>query len=483
MVRRIAAPAGATLLILASLSDALLAQQASFQVIPTPPAYGSNVQAVGVSADGSVIIGEYFVSTGQDCTIAGGCTRTFRWTAAAGAQDLGLIFAKSSALAYGASADGSQIVGAAYDLISFSRAFIWSPVIGMQDLGTHIFTNDSTHSESEAYAMSPTGAIIAGRADPNTKSFPQALQFTAEPAHFSFLETLAGDNLQSDVRAVSADGAVLVGNAYDSTFQPHAIRWKGGEPQDIGGNDDSNYAASSDGSVVVGTSNLLAFRWTEATGLQSLGSLSPNGESFALAVSADGSVVVGTSTPPSGGGPSRAIRWTAKNGLEDLNTVLANLGVNTNGWQLVFANGMSADGRVIVGLAENSSGVNVVYLAVVPPPVCAPVTCASLGKNCGAISDGCGGTLLCGSCSGSLTCGGGGVANVCGPLEPTTSCAQQHKNCGAIPDGAGGWLACGVCASPEFCGGGGTPNVCGTPPPVPASLTFSLPSNVLAPIA
>jgi hypothetical protein len=35
-------------------------------------------------------------------------------------------------------------------------------------------------------------------------------------------------------------------------------------------------------------------------------------------------------------------------------------------------------------------------------------------KNCGAISDGCGGTLTCGACSAPQTCGGGGVANVCG---------------------------------------------------------------------
>jgi hypothetical protein len=45
---------------------------------------------------------------------------------------------------------------------------------------------------------------------------------------------------------------------------------------------------------------------------------------------------------------------------------------------------------------------------------CVPTTCAALNKNCGAIPDGCGGTLTCGACSGSQTCGGGGAANVCG---------------------------------------------------------------------
>lgn len=46
--------------------------------------------------------------------------------------------------------------------------------------------------------------------------------------------------------------------------------------------------------------------------------------------------------------------------------------------------------------------------------VCIPKTCATLGKNCGSVSDGCGGTLTCGTCSGFETCGGGSVANVCG---------------------------------------------------------------------
>jgi hypothetical protein len=45
---------------------------------------------------------------------------------------------------------------------------------------------------------------------------------------------------------------------------------------------------------------------------------------------------------------------------------------------------------------------------------CTPTSCAAQGKNCGTISDGCGGSLTCGACSGSQTCGGGGVSNVCG---------------------------------------------------------------------
>jgi hypothetical protein len=49
---------------------------------------------------------------------------------------------------------------------------------------------------------------------------------------------------------------------------------------------------------------------------------------------------------------------------------------------------------------------------------CTPTTCQAMGKDCGQISDGCGGTLSCGSCTAPATCGGGGVNNVCGTHLP-----------------------------------------------------------------
>ncbi len=93
---------------------------------------------------------------------------------------------------------------------------------------------------------------------------------------------------------------------------------------------------------------------------------------------------------------------------------------------------------------------------------CTPTTCSAQGAQCGSISDGCGGTLNCGTCSGSNSCGGGGTANVCGsPACTPTTCAAQGANCGNLPDGCGGTLNCGTCSGSNSCGGGGTPNVCG----------------------
>ena len=85
-----------------------------------------------------------------------------------------------------------------------------------------------------------------------------------------------------------------------------------------------------------------------------------------------------------------------------------------------------------------------------------PVTCASAGANCGSLSNGCGGTVQCGTCLTPETCGGGGTAGVCGtPCTPKT-CADLGFNCGPAGDGCGGSLDCGTCSDGGTCGGGGT---------------------------
>jgi hypothetical protein len=99
---------------------------------------------------------------------------------------------------------------------------------------------------------------------------------------------------------------------------------------------------------------------------------------------------------------------------------------------------------------------------------CTPTTCTAAGKNCGTTPDGCNGTLSCGTCPDPQVCGGGspGVANVCGegPCTTETTCEAAGKNCDSISDGCGSTLECGTCTAPETCGGGGVANVCGCAP-------------------
>jgi hypothetical protein len=101
---------------------------------------------------------------------------------------------------------------------------------------------------------------------------------------------------------------------------------------------------------------------------------------------------------------------------------------------------------------------------------CTPETCVSLGYTCGTAGDGCGGVLSCGSCTAPQYCGGAGfdkcggntgLGSDGGVLCTPYTCASLGYNCGAAGDGCGGLLSCGTCTSPSFCGGGGY-DKCGT---------------------
>jgi probable HAF family extracellular repeat protein len=84
--------------------------------------------------------------------------------------------------------------------------------------------------------------------------------------------------------------------------------------------------------------------------MQDLGTLG-GWESMAKGVSADGSVVVGWAQNAEG--YQRAFRWTAAGGMEDLNITNAHL--LTDGSVLLEALAISPDGRYIVGSGYNAA--------------------------------------------------------------------------------------------------------------------------------
>ena len=114
----------------------------------------------------------------------------------------------------------------------------------------------------------------------------------------------------------------------------------------LGGSESYAYAVSANGVVVGSAVNAAswsrAFRWTASGGMQDLGHLGGYW-SRAYGVSADGSVVVGQSVD---GGYS-AFRWTASRGMESLSRTYASL--LTDGSALWQARAISPDGRYIVG--------------------------------------------------------------------------------------------------------------------------------------
>jgi len=172
----------------------------------------------------------------------------------------------------------------------------------------------------------------------------------------TWLGTLGGN--ESRAYDVSADGAVVVGGAYNAARQWRAFRWTAsGGMQDLGtlgGWESAAYGVSADGSVVVGwarnaAGDWHAFRWTASGGMQDLGTLGGR-YSEAWGVSADGAVVVGRANNDARfSGSHRAFRWTASGGMQDLGTL---------GGTRSEAYGVSADGSVVVGWAFNAAAHN-----------------------------------------------------------------------------------------------------------------------------
>jgi len=241
---------------------------------------GSTLQssyAWAVSADGSVVVGQSYVSAGY---------QAFRWTAAAGMTGLPLLPGKDSTGAAGVSADGSVVVGFAYDHASI------------------IFPAPSSHLLAQAFRWTESGGTVGLGFLPNDSA--------------------------SSAAAVSADGRVVVGRSWIAqgpSWLPYqethrAFRWSESEGMVglgaiPGGNFSEALAVSADGSVIVGESGFYgevtftqeAFIWTADDGMRKVKDVLVNDFGLdlagwnlwrATAVSADGRTIVGTGVNPDG---------------------------------------------------------------------------------------------------------------------------------------------------------------------------------------
>lgn len=318
--------------------------------------------ANAISADGSVVAG---ISGGFDVSVN---SRAFIWTQAGGMVSLGSLNNGLNSEAYGISADGTVVVGRANDgnLANAYRAFRWTKANGMASLGA---LNDASYSV--AYGVSADGRVVVGVAgDSNFED--RAFRWT-ERTGMTSLGGLANGSA-SYAYATSADGSVVVGVAgTDAPSQclhvpclgNRAFRWT--ETTGMislgtltGGISSYANGISADGSVVVGSSDIgkaqawQAFRWTPAYGMVSLGLLNNGYSSQAFGVSADGLVVVGSASDGNAGGIVRGFRWTRETGMQTIESWLRSNGVRLPEDVTQVAQATNFNGSVVTGTLANN---------------------------------------------------------------------------------------------------------------------------------
>ncbi|MDZ4783456.1 MAG: PEP-CTERM sorting domain-containing protein [Planctomycetia bacterium] len=241
-----------------------------------------NSGAVGVSADGSVVVG--FASTTSS-------EQAFRWTLSEGMQGLGFFPGADSSYANKVS-DNGTIVGAGISANGL-QGFIWTPEYGFEGIG---FV-PGVDTASYAYTISGDGNTVVGNAL-NSDFKYEAIRWTKEEG-IVLMGDLPGGEFGSGAVGVSQDGSVALGYGTSSEGLQMAI-WAPDQglvglgdapPSDLFGNVPTDLSA--DGTTAVGYAPfsgafgtyLKAIRWTHEAGFLDLGQLPEGYENVAWSVS------------------------------------------------------------------------------------------------------------------------------------------------------------------------------------------------------
>ncbi len=309
------------------------APAAGFIDIHPAGAASYNSYATGISAGGLIAVGYSNLADilGTACTFDG-----------TGLHDLGLGVGSS---ATGVSANGSIIVGT-QSVGGLDQAFKLSG-------GMITLLGDFGGGTSNALAISGNGQVIVGHSFDGTAEV--AFKWTSGAGMVAI--TPAPTSLYQDAHAtgVSHDGGVIVGWMNNDYGQIRAFRTSGISLEQLPGQpaqDTYALAVSANGKVIVGgafdgAGYYYAFKYTDALGFVSIGSIGGGGDAEAHAVNADGSVIVGWSVTSPSASQHHAFKYQ--------DGVMTDLGTLTGG-TTSNATGVSADGKVIVGTSTVTGG-------------------------------------------------------------------------------------------------------------------------------
>jgi len=317
--------------------------------------------ATAISSNGNVVVGYSYSSDGK---------QAFRWSQTDGMVGLGYLpgaISKSS-VAAGVSGDGAVVVGYGKSTNpgAATEAFRWTQTTGIVRMG---YLPGGSTGSSSATGVSADGSVVVGSS--SSSNGVQAFRWTEQPGMVGLGSLPSSYQSSSQAYAVSSDGSVIVGQSTSGTTYEAFRRDHAGGMEGLGyivrSGQNTAYAVSGDGAVVVGkraySGGWEAFEWTRASGQIGLGGNQANG------VSGDGRVVVGLG-PSTNAVGAEACVWTSPGGMRTVWSVLATSGVDMSHWRyLTEATGVSWDGRNVIGYGVNTNGDTEAFLADIGPTV------------------------------------------------------------------------------------------------------------------
>jgi uncharacterized membrane protein len=227
---------------------------------------------------------------------------------------------------YGISDNGRFLVGAAVPVVPPADgpwpklAWIWSSAMGQQQLDT-----PNTSFDAQAWAVSDDGTIAAGfgNAGPGTR-LRFGVRWVGTTANFI---TDSASARVGQAISCNQDCSIIVGAGFDPLSGA-------GSPQ--------------------------AWRWTQAGGVQYLGTVAGaiDATYYAFDLSEDGSLIVGSYSliDPQRGPVTRGFIWSEQGGIREMSAFLATHGIDYgSGFGSLIVNSMTPDGRklLINGQDEN----------------------------------------------------------------------------------------------------------------------------------
>ncbi|HUD71785.1 MAG TPA: thrombospondin type 3 repeat-containing protein [Dongiaceae bacterium] len=344
---------------------------ATFTPLDDLPGGSFDSTAFGVSADGRVVVGQGSSALGLEAVV---------WMPGAGPLSLGPSPGNQfGAIAQAASDDGIFVIGFLQRTFTTFAGFRWSAATGMEFIDDIPGGPDS----NSAVDLSVDGSVVVGLG--NSAFGIEAYRWTAATGAVG-LGDLPGAPFVSHATGVSGDGTVVVGhgNVLFGDVAGEAWRWTaetgmvglGDLPG--GGFESSAETISRNGTYVggygTGPEGRMAFRWSEGEGMRTLRETSGAAfmrEARALGTNGD---VGGVASGPGG---DEAVLWTSDLGMVRVAPLLRLFGATgLDGWRLTSVEGMTPDGRTLVGGGVDPDGHIHGWVATLPASlVCQPGEC------------------------------------------------------------------------------------------------------------